>query len=214
MHNNRDHLTGVEDLCSHLSPRVLELGQIEKEPKKLILDASCGGRMMWVDKHHPNVLYMDIRNAIYVQSGVTIKIEPDVVGDFRNLPDQVKCRNYRLIAWDVPHLLGTKMTGVMTKKYGVLNPETWQQDLQQGFNQLWDVLEPYGVLVVKFKDCVRTHAVIRHNLGVGNQRRRAFHPQRLGQLQQQSLLRGERQRRRIQELRRGLLVHLLIRSSS
>lgn len=29
---------------------------------KVILDASCGSRMFWFDKHNPNVTYMDKRN--------------------------------------------------------------------------------------------------------------------------------------------------------
>ena len=28
---------------------------------KLILDACCGGRMFWFDKHHPDTMYVDIR---------------------------------------------------------------------------------------------------------------------------------------------------------
>ena len=28
---------------------------------KFILDACCGGRMMWFNKNHPNCLYIDIR---------------------------------------------------------------------------------------------------------------------------------------------------------
>jgi len=30
---------------------------------KKILDACCGGRMCWINKMHPNALYVDIRKA-------------------------------------------------------------------------------------------------------------------------------------------------------
>jgi len=32
-------------------------------PDKFILDACCGGRMFWFDKHHPNALYIDNRSV-------------------------------------------------------------------------------------------------------------------------------------------------------
>lgn len=31
--------------------------------KKVILDACCGGRMMWYNKKHPNAIYIDIRKT-------------------------------------------------------------------------------------------------------------------------------------------------------
>ncbi|GBR74607.1 hypothetical protein NO1_1754 [Candidatus Termititenax aidoneus] len=42
---------------------------------KKILDACCGGRMMWFDKHHPDVLYVDSR-----------KLECDLF-EYRNFSD-------------------------------------------------------------------------------------------------------------------------------
>ncbi|GAI45630.1 unnamed protein product, partial [marine sediment metagenome] len=38
------------------------------------------------------------------------------------------------------------------KKFGCLNAETWQSDLQRGFSECWRVLEDYGVLEFKWSD--------------------------------------------------------------
>lgn len=40
----------------------------------------------------------------------------------------------------------------MRKKFGCLNAETWQSDLQKGFSECWRVLNDYGVLVFKWND--------------------------------------------------------------
>ena len=44
------------------------------------------------------------------------------------------------------------LTGVMTKKYGCLHAETWQDDFRRGFNELLRVLSPGGTLIFKFAD--------------------------------------------------------------
>lgn len=31
--------------------------------EKVVLDACCGGRMMWFDKKNPGVLYVDVRRG-------------------------------------------------------------------------------------------------------------------------------------------------------
>ena len=40
-------------------------------PGKFILDACCGGRMMWTNKNHPNAIYIDNREveAGHIQNG-------------------------------------------------------------------------------------------------------------------------------------------------
>ena len=44
------------------------------------------------------------------------------------------------------------LTGVLTKKYGCLHAETWQDDLRRGFLELFRVLRPGGTMVFKFCD--------------------------------------------------------------
>ena len=124
--------------------------------EKKILDACCGGRMMWFDKQHPSTLYVDIRVE---EPGVCkerphFSVQPDMLADFRKLPFPDK--SFKLIVWDPPHITrkdGQKnLTGILVKKYGALHAETWQDDLKRGFNELWRVLDDDGVLIFKFHD--------------------------------------------------------------
>ena len=58
--------------------------------EKLILDACCGSRMFWFDKHNPLTLFVDKRSETLTAKdrGKTrvIEIKPDVIADFTNLP--------------------------------------------------------------------------------------------------------------------------------
>ena len=107
---------------------------------KFILDACCGGRMMWVNKQHPNALYIDIREEDkgHIAAVPNHSVKPDLVMDFRNmhLPD----KKFKLVVWDVPHLLRAG-NGIFAKKFGKLN-----------FNECWRVLEDYGILLFKWNN--------------------------------------------------------------
>jgi len=118
---------------------------------KFILDACCGNRQFWLDKSHPNTLYVDIRNEGPNLSKFrpNLKVRPDKVMDFRAL--DLKDKSFRLVVFDPPQLfLGEKSE--LRIKYGSLNKETWQSDLKQGFDECWRVLEDYGVLIFKWSE--------------------------------------------------------------
>ena len=120
--------------------------------KKLILDACCGGRMFWFNKHHPNTLYVDNRqekNGFYNNPGH--KVEPDKIMDFRKL--ELEDKSFKLIVFDPPHLVSNCKTGAIAKEYGVLSPETWKEDIKKGFNECWRVLDDYGTLIFKWNEC-------------------------------------------------------------
>ena len=124
---------------------------------KIILDACCGGKTFWLDKQHPNTIYIDIRteNKGYCPERPNFNIKPDIIADFRNLPFPDK--KFKLIMWDPPHFIhkdGMKKLGGfrLIKKYGALHAETWRDDLRKGFNELWRVLDDDGVLIFKFHD--------------------------------------------------------------
>jgi hypothetical protein len=119
---------------------------------KIILDACCGGRMMWFDKHHPKALYIDIRKEEpgLIKQRPNFEVQPDIVMDFRHL--QFPDRSFKLVVWDPPHGTDFSETSIMAKKFGCLNAQTWQSDLKRGFNEIWRVLEDYGVLVFKWND--------------------------------------------------------------
>ena len=109
--------------------------------EKLILDATCGFRMMWFDKHNPNCLYIDQRS----------ECEPDEVQDFRHLP--YPDNSFRLVVFDPPHFkFGRNPNHPLNRCFGLLNAETWQSDLAKGFRELWRVLEPKGILILKWSD--------------------------------------------------------------
>ena len=120
--------------------------------EKFILDACCGGRMMWVNKKHPNVMFIDNREEEKgcISYRQNFEIKPDMVMDFRKMdfPD----KSFKLVVFDPPHLLSLGKTSYYRKKYGGLCPETWQNDLKKGFSECWRVLMDYGVLIFKWSD--------------------------------------------------------------
>ncbi len=123
-----------------------------KEENKFILDACCGGRMMWFNKNHPNALYIDTRKEGkgLIKDRPNFEVNPDVVMDFRKL--EFSDKSFKLVVWDPPHSLTFTDTSIMKKKFGGLNPETWPDTIKRGFNECWRVLEDYGVLVFKWND--------------------------------------------------------------
>jgi hypothetical protein len=118
--------------------------------EKAVLDACCGGRMMWFNKAHPDVCYMDnhprSRGCIDLQPG--FHVSPDLVADFRSIPFPDK--SFWLVAWDPPHIIDASPRGVMGKKFGSLRRDTWRHDLLDGFNECWRVLRPCGTMIFKW----------------------------------------------------------------
>ena len=110
--------------------------------------------MFWFNKHHPNTLYIDIRQEGkgFIKERPALEVNPDIIADFTKLPNKIKEHRFKLIVWDVPHFKARKLTGVLLKKYGGLHPKTWPSDIKNGFNELWYILEDYGVLLFKFSD--------------------------------------------------------------
>ena len=69
--------------------------------KKKILDVCCGSRMFWFDKENENTIYMDKRQL--EDDGRKLLINPDVIGDFRNIP--YEDNSFKLVIFDPPHLI-------------------------------------------------------------------------------------------------------------
>ncbi len=128
------------------------LADKEVNENKPILDACCGMRAIWFDKHNKDTLYIDIREEEkgFIPWRSNREVKPDMLADYRSLP--FKDKQFKLIVWDPPHIKSKGMSCRMTKSYGALNPETWQNDLQKGFKELWRCLDIYGTLVFKFND--------------------------------------------------------------
>lgn len=119
--------------------------------EKFILDACCGGRHMWIQKNNSNTVFMDIRSlprgSIELQPNWSC--EPDIIASYANMPFE-DC-SFNLVNWDIPHKLG-KDKGLITKKYGHLNRDSWKETTAKGFEECMRVLKPYGVLIFKFAD--------------------------------------------------------------
>lgn len=70
--------------------------------------------------------------------------------DFRDLP--FKDEHFEAVIFDPPHLFNLSDKSWMRKKYGVLDKETWEQDIQKGFQECFRVLKPYGTLIFKWNE--------------------------------------------------------------
>ena len=105
--------------------------------EKLILDACCGGRMFWFNKHHPNAIYVDKRDmdrqVIWISKDRTdsreYEVKPDIVADFTNLP--FDDNSFYHIVFDPPHLTRAGESSWLAKKYGYLGPD-WRNILGGG----------------------------------------------------------------------------------
>lgn len=119
---------------------------------KHILDACCGGRMFWFDKHHSNAVYIDNRTLepTKMSNRATLEVKPDWVMDFRDMT--FDDNSFALVVFDPPHMLRAGDKSYLAKKYGYLNPDTWQDDLRAGFAECFRVLRPQGTLIFKWNE--------------------------------------------------------------
>ncbi len=117
-----------------------------------IIDVCCGGSMFWFDKKNPNVLFCDNRREPkgFVKERPNFNIQPDQIEDFRDL--SLPSKLFKLVIFDPPHLRGAGKTGWQAKKYGVLNKDTWKDDLKKGFSECWRILKKDGVLIFKWNE--------------------------------------------------------------
>ena len=116
-----------------------------------VLDACCGSRAMWFDKKDSRAMYVDIRNEDFgkVQDGAWLKVEPDQIADFTDLPFPPDTFDH--IVFDPPHCKGSegRLKGCIGMRYGLLF-DGWQEMLRQGFAECFRVLRPGGTLIFKW----------------------------------------------------------------
>lgn len=122
-----------------------------------VLDPCCGSRMMWFDKADPRAIFGDRRSETITvtdrshrEDGTrTLTIAPDTLMDFRAMP--FSDGQFKLIAFDPPHLVRAGPKSWLAAKYGKLGQD-WRDDLRQGFSECWRVLATDGVLVFKWNE--------------------------------------------------------------
>jgi len=119
---------------------------------KLILDPASSMRSFYFDKKDERVLFGDIRvkETHLLTNGQTIHIEPDEVMDFRAIP--YPDETFKVVVFDPPHMLNLSEKSWMRKKYGVLDKETWKDDLTKGFAECFRVLQNEGTLIFKWNE--------------------------------------------------------------
>lgn len=106
--------------------------------------------MFHFDKQNPNVLFAD--NRTYESTlcdGRMLKINPDVIYDFTNMPYPDK--SFKLVIFDPPHLIKGGDKSWLVQKYGRLN-EDWRTQLKQGFDECMRVLDDFGTLIFKWNE--------------------------------------------------------------
>lgn len=122
----------------------------DKEVDKKIIDVCCGSKMFWFQKDREDTVFMDNREFEDVLcDGRKLKINPDIVADFRNIPFPEN--SFKLVVFDPPHLLRAGEKSWLKKKYGQLN-KNWKEDIKKGFSECFRILEPYGILVFKWNE--------------------------------------------------------------
>ena len=138
-----------------------------------VLDPCCGSRMMWFDRTHPDVIFGDRRSETLTVTDRShgnptgsrvLRIEPDVLLDFRALP--YPDGTFHLVAFDPPHLMRAGPRSWLAAKYGKLGTD-WREDLRAGFAECFRVLATDGVLVFKWNE---TQVKIREVLALTPQR--------------------------------------------
>lgn len=130
---------------------------------KPILDATCGSKTIWFNKDNQNAVYFDKRaETIFGEwraSQREITINPDVQGDFTNLP--FANESFYLVIFDPPHLEWAGKTSWLHAKYGRLEGD-WRKMLHDGFWECMRVLKPYGTLIFKWSDVqIKTSELIK-----------------------------------------------------
>lgn len=114
-----------------------------------ILDMNAGNRAVWMNKKHPECLYLDIRP----------ETEPDIVCDTRNLPEQVGCE-YDLIVFDPPHC-SFGPNSEMGKKYSHNNIEQIRDIIRGSGKEAHRVSKKEALMAFKWNDHdLKLHSVL------------------------------------------------------
>ena len=123
-----------------------------------ILDATTGFKGIWYQKNHPFVTFMDVRTGKTKNTPGTkikhrrhFKLDPDVVADWtKTIP--FDDNYFDMIVFDPPHFVLDKDApdSCLTLRYSRLDKSSYRKDLSKGFKELYRVLKPEGVFILKW----------------------------------------------------------------
>ena len=114
-----------------------------------VLDVTCGSKMMWFNKHHEDVLYIDKRKGVFEAYGRETIIDPDVQADFTDLP--FPDESFHLIVMDPPQSKWLGENTILGQKYGQLT-KNWKPEIRKGFEESFRVLKINGTLIFKWHE--------------------------------------------------------------
>lgn len=121
---------------------------------RTVLDPCCGGRMFYFDKHHPLVIYGDVRQESVSMTDRgklrSLDITPDVILDFTCMPFLDDSFNF--VVFDPPHLINCGKNSWLAKKYGKLDKDGWQDTLREGLSECIRVVKPGCVVAMKWSE--------------------------------------------------------------
>jgi SAM-dependent methyltransferase len=125
------------------------------ERKMKILDATCGSKTIWYQKNHPLVTFMDKREGKYyhateINTKEIVRVNPNIVADWTKILP-FDNNEFDMIVFDPPHIISSTSCE-MTNRYGRLNPSSWRKELKKGIKELFRVLKPNGVFILKWAE--------------------------------------------------------------
>ncbi|UWR50781.1 class I SAM-dependent methyltransferase [Phaeobacter inhibens] len=131
-----------------------------------VLDACCGSRMFWFNRHDARAVFGDQRRETHTLKDKSSKdgsreliIDPDVLMDFRDMP--FPAGTFSLVVFDPPHLIDCGPKSWLALKYGKLGND-WRDDIRAGFAECFRVLKPEGTLIFKWnEDQIRVSEILK-----------------------------------------------------
>jgi len=124
-----------------------------------ILDSTASERSIWYQKDCPFTIFMDKRRGKFTtmtentkEDHGTVVVKPNVIAEWEHLP--FKNGVFDMVVFDPPQIFkneGQKLSS-MIARYGVLYNHNWRTQIRDGAMELFRVLKPEGIFILKWND--------------------------------------------------------------